>query len=251
MLKQLKYSARLSLHQRFWGFAAVIVLNLVFLLLGSLDVYGTGWKITAVVLSSLAFCALFVVSVIADYQAYKSLFSPPEGYSVFLTPVPRWKILLGRLLPMVVLDLVSLVVGVAGIVIQSLILSGLFPWRLDWDGADPGAVAWLIIVTLLYYIMFLLILFFVVALNKSVLYRARAKTLLGIAAVCVIAYVFSVVDLVLAPLCQVTRYGDWFFTINLVVGWNPATIAYLALMVIKIAALFTGTTYLMERKINI
>lgn len=247
MFNQLKYSTRQNLNQRIFGLAGVLIINLVFGVCGSLRLYGDAWMIVGVVFASLALCGIFIVNIIADFEAIRGLFASPAGYNTALIPVPSWKILLGRLIPIVVLDLVSLAVGVVGIVVQTAILS-----RLTYDSGNwnLNGLGWYLTILVLGYLMVALALFFACALSQSLFFRLRFRGFLGLLATLAVLYGFNLLNLVLAPLGVVDRM--WVFTsISLVADFNAGMVLYMVLSLAESAALFFATAYLMERKINI
>jgi len=78
----------------------------------------------------------------------------------------------------------------------------------------------------------------------------RGRGVLGFGAACVLLYLLSWTNLALGVFGEVTRYR-MFFMVSLQAGFNPGMIAYLALSLLKSAALFCTAAFLMERKINI
>lgn len=245
MLDQIKYSARQDLGQRVFALAAVIVMNAVFGILGAANIYGGGGKITAVTLCSLALCGLFVVAVIADVQSLRGLFSAPAGYAVMLAPVPGRKILLGKIIPIVVMDLVSFAVGIAGVVMQAMILA-----NAGYDSSRSDLSIWMVLVICVGYLMLITAIFFGCALAKSVFFRSRLSGLLGFAGFAAALYVLSWLDISMAAFAPLTRFGP-FFNITIYAGLNAATIAYIILGLAKSAVLFVSAAYLIDRRINL
>lgn len=248
MLKQFKYSVRQSLDQRLAVLAVVVLLNAAFGILGGLGLYGEGWKITAVVFSSLALCAAFIACILADAEQAKGLFEAPRGYTVLLAPVPSWKILLARILPAAVMDLLLYAIAIAGVVLQSLILAGVS--ATDDGNSDMGQVLFFLALFVLGYTMIMTFIYFVGALSKSVFYKVKLRGILAFLTGIAAMYILSFADLALAPFGHISRFG-WLIQVNLVFGFNTGSVLYLAVVLLKIVVLFTGTAYLVERKINV
>jgi hypothetical protein len=246
MFAQLKYSSRLFLNQRLFALCATILLNLGFFALGSAGLLPYGWMVAGEVFSSLAMTGLFVVCIIADVQSISSLFSAPDGYAVALTPVPGWKVILGRVIPMVVFDLISYAVGITGIILQSMLLS-------DWGGGSYGIVGSETVLSILLgvigYLTLLLLIIFCCAFAKSVLFHLKGRGILGFGAALVLVYAGNWLDMVLAPFANVSRVGA-FVSIEIISG-SAGSVAYLCLTLIKAAALFIGASYLYERRKNL
>jgi len=245
MRNQFKYSARPYWRQRLFAFAAVVVINVFFGVCGALGPYNFIGGIAAIVLSSLSLCALLVVSIIADFESIRDLFSAPMGYGAFLTPVPRWKILLGRAAPIVVQDVAGLAVGATGMLVQMLILSDINP-TVSYIGLSPAV--WSLVAFLLGYSRFVLALFFGCTLSHSVFFPLRGRGFLAFLATVLALYLCSLADLALVPFGAMRQAGV-FISISIYGGLG--SIVYILLQLVKIAALFCATSYLMERKINL
>lgn len=246
MFVQCKYGVRQGLNQRMIGLGATVLLNIGFLLFGT--VIGGGiLHTTGIVFSSLAMCALFIVNIIADVEIIRSIFTAPIGYNVLMTPVAGWKILLGRVLPMVLLDLASLAVATAGIVLQALQMAGDSSMDL---GSDPASIGWFALILFVNYFALMMAILFGCALSKSVFFRTRARGFLGFLAVCATLYVMNLLDLALGVVAPVQRY-HMLFAISIHTGFNAGMIGYLVLGIAKTAALFFATSYLIERKVNL
>lgn len=245
MLNQFKYSVRPYWNQRLIALAATVAINVLFGVCGAMGLYNAGGQITAVLFSSLSLCALFVVNIIADFECVRHLFSAPRGYHVFLTPVPRWKILLGRVLSIVVLDMLSLAIGILGVTTQSLILADTANL---YGHTDFSAAGWLSVILLIHYALLVLALFFACTLSRSVFFPVRGRGFLALLATVIVLYLFSLVDLALIPFGAVYRFGA-FITVSVYAG--PGMLAYIVLLLAKAFALFYVTSLMMERKINL
>lgn len=244
MYNQIKYAARQNLSQRLIAVGFTVLLNIAFGICGMLKLYGNNGYLTAITLSSLSFCAILVVNIIVDFELVRSLYTAPSGYLSALTPTPGWKILLGRLIPTVLLDFLGFAVGIAGILLQSYNGMALESADINWPDI------WFWIITLLNYLQLVLVIYFACAVTKSLFFRLRLKGFLGFLTVIVVLYAYQLVDLLLIPFATVTR-TFLFVSIVLHLGANIGTVLYVALILVKIAALFFTTSYLIERKINL
>lgn len=253
MLNQIKYSARNGLNQRLYALCFFVGVNVVCGILGGFNIYGNGWKTTAVVFSSIGLGALVIASIIADVQSVKSLYDAPDAYTTNLAPVKGWKILLGRIIPMLVFDIVSVLIGVAGILLQTSILSG---WDIIFKsdylsyGEIFSQIFWLALIIILAYLLIALLVFFFGALTKSVFYRLRFRWFFAAVATIAVFYVMSWFDLSLALVCPLER-TRWFFSVWVTMGLNSGMIGYLLLGVVKCVLVFVPTAYLIERKLNV
>ncbi|MCL1917372.1 MAG: hypothetical protein FWG14_03495 [Peptococcaceae bacterium] len=256
MLNQIKYSARQNLGLRVWAFGSVLVLNVVFIALGALGMSGLAGMIMSVMgasLTSLALTGLLVVIVIADVQAFRSLFAAPGAYTTLLVPAPGWKILLGKIIPMAVFDLAALGIGAAGVVVQGLSVANMsLEWGEEIGSLEFGFGEWM--ASLLSgagnYLLLIISIFFVCALVKSVFFRARVKGLLGVASFFAVYYVLNLLDMPLIAMAPYSRFGP-FFSVDIAIGFNVGMVSYLLLMLIKIVVLFLATAHLLDRRINL
>lgn len=248
MRAQFKYSLRAYLTPRAIALSAVLVMCLVFGLLGYNDIYGYGGKVTAVVLSALGLFGILVVCFITDFEMLRGLCTAPAGYVTLLTPVKSWKLILPRVITILVEDMLCLIAGITGVAIQGLIVSGytgdMFWGEFDWS------FLWGLAVILLGYIFLIMIVLFCIVLSKSLFYSRRIGTFLAVLATIATAYVFNLLNFVLAPFGAVDSVGI-FYNISLIAGPTLGMAAYSLLSLCKSAALFLASSYLMERKINI
>ncbi len=248
MLKKWMYAIRPRLQMRLWTLFALIVLNLIFGICGYTELYGTAGLITAITLSSLALCALFVVNILADYEIIRSLFAAPIGYHVFLTPTASWKILLGHVLSIVVQDTIGFALGIAGIVLQAFIFVNHIPQLTG--NINIAEIIILLVTWVLYYFLFILTIFLAIVLWKSIFYQYKGRIVWGILTSIGIVYVLNWLYLLLMPFSELTRHG-FLFHISLVPDFNLGMIAYIFLFLCKTAIVFYITAYLMERRMNL
>ncbi|MCD7946685.1 MAG: hypothetical protein LUG13_00090 [Oscillospiraceae bacterium] len=249
MLNEMKYAVRIHLNQRVIALGATVVLNLIFAICGKTGAAGTAGMITGVTLCSLALCGLIIVNIIADVASIRSLFTAPAGYLYTLTPQPRWKVLLGRVLVILIWDLVTLLIAAFGVAIQAAIFAGGMI-QAQFFYPDLTSSLWSAAIFVLYYALVLLSVFFAAAVAKGLLFRIPGRGFLGFLVFCAVLYVHSVLNLLLSPFAHMSHYGA-FFSISITPGANAGMIAFLILMAIELVALFCATTYLMERKVNL
>lgn len=247
MFAQFKYSIRPFLKMRLSALGAVVVVNLILAICGVMGAYRSGGQITAVVTASLLLTAVFAVNIIADFETIQHLFSSTRGNNVFLTPAPRWQILLGRVVAIVLPDVIGFVLGTAGIVVQALILAGIPELTLSYELSGAG---WALAAILVNYLIAVLVIFFACTLSKTLFFAKSGRALLGIAGAAAILYLFSLLDLLLIPFGSVYTYGV-FVSITVYSGFTPGMLVYLLLQIVKAFALFYASAHLMERKMNL
>ncbi len=249
MLNEMKYAVHIHLNQRVIALGATVVLNLIFAICGITGASGTVGMIIGVTLCSLSLCALGIVNIIADVASIRSLFTAPAGYLCALTPQPRWKVLLGRVLVILIWDLVTLAIASLGIVLQASTLAGNII-QLQSSTSDISTMLWTVVIFVLYYALILLAVFFAAAVAKGPFFRLPGSGFLGFLVFCAVLYVHSLLNIVLSPFAQMSRYGA-FFSISITPGTNAGMIAFVILIVIELVALFCASVYLMERKVNL
>lgn len=253
MKAQFKYAFLQEITLRAAALAAVLLLNLVFGILGYIGVLSNGLMITAVTFSSLALCGVFTVNIIADIGSIKSLFGTPEGYLSALTPVKGWKILLARTVSIICQDFISLFIGIFGVVWQSFVLSGLIGWGIDYSDYTGGNIPDIIcgfLILLLGYAYIIMFIVFSAALKNSIFFGVPGRSWLSLASVAAVAWVFNLLNFVLAPFGEV---GNWrmFYYIGIPYGFNAGTVAWFLIASARIAALFIASSILLERKNNL
>jgi len=250
MKKQFKYAARIGLTQRLTAFGICAVINAVFGVLGALNVYGIAWKTAGVVFSSLSLSAIVIVSAIAGVMSYMSVYLAPTAYAVLLAPVPRWKILLSRIITIVAFDTVSWCLGLAGIVWQSILLDGVSEKLKTVSIAATANDVLEFIGILIGYAFIITLVFFGGAAEKCLFKSRKCGKILQIGVALAALYLLSLSQLILGIFAPVSRKG-LFFTVYIGYGLNLPTFAFLTLGLIEIAALTAVSARLIERRINI
>lgn len=256
MKAQFKYAFRQSLELKATAFAAYVIMNLVFGILGYYKIWGEPGMIVAVTLTSIAFCGMIAVRAIVDGRYFKDIFGTPDGYLHALTPVKSWKIILARSVTILCEDCISLFVGICGIVWQSLILSGEIGVginsfnHIEIRPEEVGYIIFSSILLLLGYLYLVMYGMFGAALKNSVFFGIRGRALLAVLGVAAVAWVFNLLNFIAAPFGEVTHW-KWFFNIALSGGFYTCFVVYFLLYSVKTAALFVASTKLMERKNNL
>ena len=254
MKAQFKYTFLEGLHARCGVFAVIFIMNLVFILLGSLGMLPYAAQIVAVSLGGTAIAVMFIVNIISDVSIIRRMYSAPRGYLYALTPVPRRKTLLASLITMAVMDIVTMAVAIASVVWTSLILAGNYysVWGVVRDAISSNTSEvlfglWYVALLIIGYLLIMIFIMFCITIRKSVFYNKPAggimTALLGVATF----YIGTLMTFVLAPFGTVYRSGMFF---NITIG-RAGLIAYVFLILIQAAALFYITSDLMERKLNI
>ncbi|MDR1205803.1 MAG: hypothetical protein LBL26_10050 [Peptococcaceae bacterium] len=249
MLKQFKYALRETGALRLGTFAGVVAVNAVFFVLASIfsDI---GWpRVSAIVFSSLALCAVAGCCVVADISTFRGIFHPDRADYVLLTPAGGAEILSGRVLIMVLADLINLAAGIAGVLLQSLRRVEI-NWEMFAEDIAADVIVPSLMLILLFYLMLTLALFFARAMRASVFHSVAGGGILASLSGAAAVYVLSFMDFALLPLGSLQRHGT-FFVIMLDLGFNWGVAAFLLLSLVKCAVLFVLTARLIERRINL
>ena len=178
MKVQFKYAFLTGLHARGGVFAVIFVMNLVFIVLGSLGLLPVAAKIVAVSLGGSAIAVMMVVNVISDIAIIRRMFSAPGAYLYALTPTPRRKTLFASLISMLVMDAVSMAVLIFGEVWLSLIMVDEYYqiWDMIWSvvRASPSDILfslWFIALFIAGYLLIMMVIIFCITARRSVLYN--------------------------------------------------------------------------------
>lgn len=252
MKAQFKYAFLSGFHTRGAVFGIIFLMNLAFIVLGSLGWLPLAAQITAVSLGGVAIAVMLVIDVISDVDIARRMFAAPGAYLYALTPAPRRKILLASVISMTVLDIVSMAIVIIGEVWLSILMADEYSLRTLWDeirnnSSDMPTILLLAALLIAGYLLILMVILFCVTAKKSVLYHKPAGRLLTGVLALGISYVVSLTPFLLAPFGVVGRFG-WFFTVT--VG-NAGIAVYILLTLLEASALFMLTSGLMERKLNI
>jgi hypothetical protein len=235
-------------------FLFIFLLNLVFVILGSLGLLPLAAQITAVSLSSTAIGVMTIFNVISDISIIRRLFVAPGAYLYALTPVPRVKALAASVITMTLMDIVTMTVSIVGVTWLALMLSGNY---FDYSSFVLNS-SWLSMIDILFilvyiamgvagYLLVIMFILFCVTAKRSLFYQKPAGGLLTVLLALGTMYVFSLTPFLLVPFAYVSRWG-LFFSITLS---RTGQIMYTLLIIIQAATLFIITSRLMERKLNI
>ncbi len=252
MKAQFKHAFFSGLNARGGVFAVIFVINLTFIILGSLGLLPDGVKITAVSLGGVAVAVMIAANMIGGVSIIRQMFVAPGAYLYALTPTPRKNMLLASVIAMAVMDVITMVIVIIQEVWLSLLLVGDDMIRDIWDtitaeaSKNPSIVVSIgILIT--GYLLILMIILFCVAAKKSLFYQKPAGGLMTALLAIALGYVVSLTPLLLAPMSAVSRLGI-FFTVN---SNSTGAAIYALLLFLESAVLFVLTARLMERKINI
>ena len=249
-----KYTFLAGIYARGIVFAVIFVMNLVFIVLGSLDLLPLAAKITAVSLSGVAISVMMIVNIINDVFIIRRMFTAPGAYLYALTPAPRRRILFAGLVGMLVMDVVTMTFSIIGVTWLSLGLANTYyqVTNIVWAfiRSNPSDILfglWFVAALIAGYLLLMMIIIFCITVMKSALYQKRAGGVLAALLALATVYINNLSLFLLAPFGDVTRRGV-FFTVHI---GRAGVVAYVVLMLIQAAALFFAASRLMERKLNI
>ena len=253
MKAQFKYAFLAGLFFRGPVFIVIFILNTVFIILGSAGLLPFAAHVTAVSLGGIALAVMLTACIIGDIAIGRRMFLMPEAYLHALTPVPRRKTLFASIITMAVMDLISIAFVVFTQVWLSLNLAGISIWNLirEASGGNPDMVTYIIMLCLLmvsFYILTLNVIMFSVTVKKSFFFKIPASGLLAFLSACGCFYAAGLLQLLIAPFSEVSRY---LFMIIITPVSAIAIPLLIALTLLEAAGLFILTSKLMERKINL
>ena len=247
------YAFRAGASPRLIVFAVILVMNLAFIIPGMFGVLPLAALITAVSLSGTAIGVMSVFNIIGDISIIRHMFYAPGAVLYALTPAPRKKTLLASVISMAVMDFITMAASITSVVILSLKLGSRFTTMDVWEMMNSygefgiGHALLSLALMIASYLLVMTLILFCVAVRKSVLYSKPAGGFLTFLLAVGILYAVSVSQLVLAPFATVARF---YVFITVTVG-SLGMGLYALLLLIFAAVLFTLTSHLFERKINI
>ena len=252
MKAQFKYAILAGLHSRGPVFAVIFIMNTLLIIFGSLDMLPLAVRILSVSLSGIAFVAMFAANIGADIAIAKRMFSPHGAYLDMLTPVPRYKILLASILTMGIMDLITLAFAGISQVWLTFNMIGNNIHEAVWEFVRSYNnyvihVIWLFLLVIAGYILTVTIIIFCVTMKKSIFFKIPASGFLSFLLAVGCFYASSLLQLILAPFCEVNRTGLTFIM-------TPDTSLlpfFIMLTLLEAACLFVLTSKLLERKINL
>ena len=248
-----KYTIRADMSGRLIAFAAILVMNLAFIIPGLFGLLPLAAKITAISLSGTAIGVMAVFNIIGDISIIRSMFYAPGAVFYALTPAPRVKRLCAGVTVMTVMDLVTMTVSIVSVVVLALILGNDYVDQSIWVMVREVAFAEVLRVGITIahgvalYIFVMMLIIFGIAMRKSVFYSKRAGGLLAFLVAFGVYYLSTVSGLLVAPFGHVSFF---FGFITVTVGYLGMGM-YALLILLFAAAMFVLTARLMERKINL
>jgi len=250
MLDQMYYSVRFRLEWRLAALAVVILGNILMLLLMR-GADATSWQAAlAMVFASCALTGIFVINIIVTAANFNEIFKAPKSYLTVLTPIPTWKIILGRIIPSVFIDIISFSIALLFIILMGTHISS------DMSVGDIGNmsghtvyVIYLFVMAAAYYGLFITIGVFWEAVTRSVLHNIPMRKFIGGVVTLLVLLVLSWSNMLLAPLGEVNNFG-LLFNVE-IYNAQPWHMIPLALLVFaQTAALFVAAVKLINRSFN-
>jgi len=256
MKAHFKYIFRAEM-MRLIVFAVIFAVNLVFILLGAFGLLPLAASIVAVSLSGTAISVMFIFNIIGDISIINRLFSPRGSVLYALTPAPRRDRLLASIISMTVMDIVSMVVAIAGVSILGLMLGSYWTGGSitelvsypAYTGSFYFSFSMLIPVALLLagYLYLITLITFCISVRKSVLYNKPVGGLLAFLIALGVLYITNISAFLIAPFGTVSRFFAYFVIDVGTLGMGM----YALLTFIFAAIMFLMTARLMEKKVNI
>ena len=252
MKAQFKYAFLTGLFFRGPVFAVIFVMNMTFIILGTLGLLPFPAQVTAVSLGGVAIAVMFAANIGGDVAIGRRMFTAPEAYLYALTPVPRRKILLASVIAMAVMDLISMAFVIVCEVWLSLNLAGIGIWQIVMNAFSSGSyfvfILWHILLFIAGYILFMMIILFCAAMKKSFFHKLPAPGFLAVLLAIGCFYIVSLLQLLLAPFGTVSMHGLIIYISSVGKAAFPALIF---LILLEAAFLFVLTSKFMERRMNI
>ena len=252
MKAQFKYSFKAGLSIRIYAFAAIMLMNLAFIIPGALGLLPIAAQITAVSLSGTAIAVMFAFNIVGDVSITRRMFVAPGAYLYALTPEPRRNTLFSSVITMFVIDFVTMAATIISVVVLSFGLANRFTELNFWEmmlsnvSIFPYFVSQFLLIVG-FYLFLVMVILFCTSVRKSVLYNKPAGGFLAVVLAFGIFYLSTVLSLLLAPFGIVSRFG-FFFSVSL---GTIGVFMYALLLILQAAALFVLTSKLLERKLNI
>jgi len=253
MKAQFKYAFLTGLKYRCPVFIVIFTMNILFILLGSLGMLPLAAQILSVSLGGIAVAVMFAANIGADIAIAKRMFSAPGAYLDMLTPVPRWKILFASIITMAAMDLLTMILIIASQGWLSLKIAGGNIPEMVWNTIQSQSdqiinIIWFGLVVIVNYFLYVMIILFCVTIKKSFFFRMRSAGFFAFILAVGCVHVISLLQLILAPLGEVSRIGFLF----MVTPVNLSALPFFALLaLLEAAILFVITSRLLEKKINL
>jgi len=225
--------------------------NLLFLLLTIGAAPASGVMITAVTFSGLTLAYLIVANMFVSFAGIHEVFSAPGGYNTLLAPVPGWKIIISRVVPAAVMDIVMMAIGIFFVVWNSLRLSGMLDFTREYLYLSLAHdISFAVVVAAVGYALLLMMYCFFRVISKSCLHGTRLPNLLGVVLTfAAIWVVTSLTNLLLLPFGRVEIFGP---LVNITLYPSPmARFMYILVLLLQAAVFFLASARLMERRLNV
>jgi hypothetical protein len=273
---QFKHAVLIQKNARLSALSALTAVNVFFILLGLMDTDGTMSE-TGFAISGMALTGLMVMAAMAAYVSYENTFKTPNCYLTLLTPVKRWKILLAKITANFMFDVMGVALGLAGLLTQDYIFvrnqnaanAAVHGHMVEMDFFSNIPVAetlCIILLGIVGYFTIASLIFFGGAMGNSIFAKYRYSTVLSGAATIVFVWLMCLIDFALMfPVFGANwmALGDYsgfawvvierlpIFHVEIPLSANPAMIFYLVTLAIRGIILFTGASYLLERRVNV
>jgi len=253
MKAQFKYAFLAGLHIRGPVFAVVFIMDIAFIILGSLSKVPIALHIIFITFGGIAAAVMLAANIGSDVIMGRRMFASSEAYLQALTPVPRWKTLLANVITMLAEDLITITFSVTAITWIAFNFIGNNIWEIfkEMVLAQNNILFYAIcgfFMMIAAYLLFIMIILFCAAMKKSIFFKIPASGFLTFLLACGCFYAVSLLQVILLPISNVQIFG-------LTIILSPYTIAAYPILVVltflEAAGLFLITSKLIERKINI
>jgi len=244
MLNQIYYATRNNLLMRIIVLALTTVGNVFFLFLMRGVESDAQWQfVLAIVFASFAFIGLLVVNLVASHNTVTWLFKNPRSYLMELTPVAAWKKLFGTLIPTVLLDIASFVIGITFIVLIAASVEDINFW-----GSIDIMVVYAVLTIIIGYAYLTAMGMLAYAFAKTIFAKMPISLLWGIIAAVISAFALSWSSVVMLPFGEIHRFG-LFFAVEIIASSFVPYVLYLALIAAQGAAFIIISAYLLDRRV--
>jgi len=252
MKTQFKYALLNGLYVRGVTFAIVLVMNIVFIILGSVLQLPFAVHVIFLSLGGMAVTAMFAANIGSNVIMIRRMFASADAYLQALTPVPRWKTLLANVITMMCMDIFSMFIAATSITWIAFNFIGNDMWSNFWEiFLHENYFVYIILLITAFiasYLLFAMVILFCVAAKKSFLFKLPASGLLTFLLALACFYIVSLLQIVLLPISSVQIFGIFIML-------TPNSIAAFPILILltflEAAGLFVLTSKLIERKINI
>ncbi|MCL2285803.1 MAG: hypothetical protein FWC32_05490 [Firmicutes bacterium] len=264
MYSQMYYHGRNRIGLRLLAFAIVLFGGIFFLFFASrsnslVELHGSAvqvssptWQSTlGIVFASLSLIGIIIVSLYVTDENFKKIFKDPGNYLYALTPVPAWKKITGWLIPSLVLDGISVALGVLSVLILSVTVTMGESLRSyianEMDFAITWNILYGIIVLVLFYTLLLSAAAFGSAVSNTVLSLVPLRKLCSVVITIATLFGLSWLNAVLLPFGELNRFGFMFnITLYQPTAWH--FISIILLLLAQVLALIIAAAYLMDRR---